>query len=132
MNIRQEVETAVTTFAAAQTPPVAVAYEGVPFTKPKNLPYIEIVFLNNTITNATVDATRARVYGTVQINVSVPDGKGMKQLDDLTSGIADLFPVADKERFSTFSVEQPPNVSASMMDIQYRWAAVRIKYRQEL
>lgn len=132
MNIRQEVETTIAAFAAAQTPPITVSYEGVPFTKPNGTPYLEVVFLNNNTMNATVDATRVRVYGNFQVNVYAPDGRGMRQLDDLSSAVAALFPVANKARYSTFSVEQPPDASAAMIDSAFRWCAVRVKYRQEL
>lgn len=132
MNIRQEVEAAVAAYAAAQNPVIPIAYEGVAFTKPTNAPYLEIVFLSNNILNATVDATRQRVYGSFQINCYVPDGKGMKRLDTLTNDIAALFPVFDKARYTTFSVEQPANVSPPMTDAAFRVAAVRVQYRQEL
>jgi hypothetical protein len=132
MNIRQEVESAVAAFASAQGPAIPVAYEGVAFNKPTNSPYLQVVFLSNAITNATVDAQRQRVYGSFQIAVCVPDGKGMKQLDGLTSAIAALFPVYDKTKYSTFSVEQPANVSPPMTDAAFRVAVVRVQYRQEL
>jgi hypothetical protein len=131
MNIRQEVETAIAAFAAEQSPAIPVALEGKAFTKPTGIPWLEIVFLNSVTTTATIDATRTRTYGTIQINVYVPDGKGMKALDNLTWDVAALFPVADKERYTTFSVEQPPNISSAMIDTQFRMAAVRVKYRQE-
>jgi hypothetical protein len=131
MNIRQEVESAIASFAAAQNPVIPVAYEGVAFNKPVSSPWLEVVFLNSTTKNATLDATHTRTYGTVQVNVYVPDGKGMKQLDTLTSAVAALFPVANKALYSTFSVEQPPNVSSAMIDTQFRVAAVRVQYRQE-
>lgn len=132
MNIRQEVESAIAAFASAQSPAIPVAYEGVAFTKPVNAPYLEVVFLSNNVMNATVDAQRQRVVGSFQINVYMVNGKGMKQLDTLTSAIAEMFPVADKARYSTFSVEQPANVSPPMTDAAFRVAAVRIQYRQEL
>jgi hypothetical protein len=132
MNIRQEVESAIASFASSQSPVIPVAYEGLPFTKPTNSPYLQVVFLNNNITNATVDAMRQRVYGSFQIHVYAPDGKGMKQLDTLTAEIAALFPVYDKTKYSTFSVEQPPNVSPPMTDAAFRVAVVRVQYRQEL
>jgi hypothetical protein len=130
MNIRQEVETRITAFAASESLPIA--YEGVPFTKPVNAPFLEVLFLSNTAINATVDATRQRVYGTFQVNVAVPEGRGMKQLEALTSAIVALFPVAGKSLFQTFSVEQPPIVSPAMSDGNFRVAAVRVRYRQEL
>lgn len=132
MNIRQEVESAVAAFAASQNPVLAVSYEGVPFVKPSGAPFLEVVFLANNVMNATVDAQRQRVVGTFQINAYVPDGKGMKALDTLTNNIVALFPVYDKARYTTFSVEQPANVSPPMQDAAFRVAAVRVKYRQEL
>lgn len=131
MNIRQEVESAVTAFANSQTPPIPLSYEGIPFTKPTSGPYLEIAFLANSPMNATVDASRIRTYGTFQINVNIPDGQGMKGLDDLSGAIAALFPVNHKELYTTFSVEQPANISPPMQDTKYRWVAVRVKYRQE-
>jgi hypothetical protein len=132
MNIRQEAETAVAAFAAAQTPPIPVAYEGVPFVKPTNGPYLEILFLDSASMNATVDASRIRKYGTFQINCYTLDGKGMRELEALTENIIALFPVNDKERYTTFSVESPPNASPPMQDAKFRMAAVRVKYRQEI
>jgi hypothetical protein len=131
MNIRQEVESAIAAFASAQSPAIPVAYEGVAFNKPTSSPYLQVVFLSNAVTNATVDAERQRVYGSFQIMVYVPDGKGMKQLDTLTSEIAALFPVYDKSLYNTFSVEQPANISPPMTDAAFRVAAVRVQYRQE-
>jgi len=131
MNIRQEVESAITAFAQAQNPAIPVSYEGVPFSKPQSGSWLEVVFLTSATSTATVDATRTRTYGTVQVNCYVPDGRGMKQLDSLTESVADLFPVADKALYNTFSVEQPAQISAAMIDTQFRMAAVRIRYRQE-
>lgn len=131
MNIRQEVESAISLFASSQNPAIPVAFEGVPFTKPSSGSWLEVVFLSSQTTTATVDASRTRTYGMVQISCYTVDGKGMKQLDTLTAAVADLFPVADKARYSTFSVEQPAQISAAMIDTQFRMAAVRIRYRQE-
>lgn len=131
MNIRQEIESAVAAFANAQSPPIPIAYEGVAFTKPSG-PYLEILFLDSSAMNATVDASRIRKYGIVQISCYVLDGRGMKELDALTDNIIALFPVNDKGLYTTFSVEQPPNASPPMGDTKFRMAAVRVKYRQEI
>lgn len=130
MNIRQEVEKAVATFAASQNIPVA--YEGVAFTKPTNSSWLEVTFLDPSVMNPTVDGERIRKRGVVQIDVYVVDNKGSKSLDELTEAITRLFPFHDKARYTTFSVEQTPNVSSPMIDGIFRWAAVRVKYRQEL
>jgi hypothetical protein len=131
MNIRQEVESAIATFASLQTPKIVVAYEGVPFSKPNNSSWLEVVFLDAAVTNPTVDGLGIRKQGVFQINCNVIDGKGMKSLDELTESIVSLFPFHDKARYTTFSVEQTPHVSPPMLDGVFRWAAVRVKYRQE-
>lgn len=132
MNIRQEVEKTLLAFASAQTPKIPVAFEGVPFTKPSTGPYLEIVFLEPVVLNPTVDVTRVRKFGVIQIMCFVEDGKGLKQLDALTESVAALFPVTEKQRYTTFTVEQTPSISGSMPEDRFRCAVVRVKYRQEL
>ena len=131
MNIRQEVEKALLAYATAKSPKIPVAFEAVPFNKPKDGNWLELMFIDPVVINPTVDALRTRKYGIIQINCYVPDGKGMKNLDDLTEEIVALFPVHDKNKFTTFSVEQTPKVSSSFPDDKFRVAVVRVKYRQE-
>lgn len=128
MNIRQEVESAITALATQLKIPVA--YEGVAFTKPDGS-WLEIIFLDPLVMNPTVDGERIRKYGTFQINAYTLDGKGLKALDTLTEAIVALFPFADKAKYETFSVEQTPSVSSSIPAGIFRMAAVRVKYRQE-
>lgn len=130
MNIRQEVEKTVATFAAAQS--LAVAYEGVPFTKPTAAPFVALMFLGSNNHNSTVDGEHTRRRGIVQIEAYVPTGKGMKALDDLTDKIVALFPFKNKELYQTFSVEGTPEVSAAFQDGSFMCAVVRVSYRQEL
>lgn len=129
MNIRQEVEKTVATFAAANN--LQVAYEGVPFTKPTTA-FLAVMFLGSNNHNSTVDGEHTRRRGIVQIEAYVPTGKGMKSLDDLTDKIVAQFPFKDKELFTTFSVEGMPEVSAAFQDGAFMCAVVRVAYRQEL
>ncbi len=129
MNIRQEVETAITTWAKANN--VAVAYEGKAFNKPKQGNWLEIVFLDPQVMNPTVDATRTRKRGIFQISCYIPDNQGIGPLEELTTAIVNLFPYYDQQRYQTFTVEQTPNVSSSFPEDAFRCAAVRVKYRQE-
>jgi len=132
MNIRQEVESAVTLFAKAQPTEVRVAYEGVAFNKPTDTPWIEIVFLASSTMNPTIDGSRIRKTGAFQINCYVPNGRGVKALEELSDAVVSLFPFDQKELYQTFSVEQTPNSSAIMIDAAFLWCAVRVKYRQEM
>lgn len=131
MNIRQEVEKTLFAFAATKSPKIPLAVEAKPFTKPTSGPWLEWMLLDPLVINPTVDALRTRKYGIIQINVRVDEGKGMMELDNLTEEIAALFPVHDKNKFTTFSVEQTPKVSSSFPDDKFRVAVVRVKYRQE-
>ena len=129
MNLQQEVESAIAAFATPRN--IAVAYTGVPFTPPTNSRWLEVVFFDEQVSNPTVDGERIRKRGFFQVNAYVMDGKGLKELTELTEAIVALFPFADKARYTTFSVEQTPSVSGTMPDGIYRMAAVRVKYRQE-
>jgi hypothetical protein len=130
MNIRQEVESIIASYASGNNIPVA--FEGVPFNKPTNTAWLEVVFLASNTINPTIDATRVRKTGTIQINCYVPNGKGMKALDSLSDDIIALFPFDQRDLFQTFYVEQTPNASSAMIDAAFLWCAVRVKYRQEM
>lgn len=132
MTIRSEIETRLLNWANAQSPPIRVALEGVPFTKPTDgSPYLQIFFLNTSTTNPAIDGTRIRVRGVVQINCCVPDGKGSKQVDALAQSIIDLFPIVPKSLFSTVSIEQTPDAGPAIIDATWRIVPVSIKFRQE-
>lgn len=132
MNLRQEVEKRLLAFADSQTPKISVAIEAVPFTKPDKGKYLELVFIEPVVMNPTVDVTRVRMLGIIQIACYCPDGKGMRAIDELTQAVAALFPVTDKQAFETFTVEQTPKISSSFPDDKFRCAVVRVKYRQEI
>ena len=130
MNIRQEVESVIAAYASSKNIPVA--YEGVPFNKPTSGNWLEVVFLASNTTNPTIDATRIRKTGVIQINCYVPNGKGMKAIDALSDEIISLFPFDQRDLFQTFYVEQTPDASQAMIDAAFLWCAVRVKYRQEM
>lgn len=131
MSIRSELEGTLLTWAAAQSPPLLVCVEGVPFVKPTNAPYLQVWLTSSVTTNPTVDGKRKRVRGFVSVNICVPDGKGSKQAEDLAQQIVDLFPVVPKSLFTTVSIEQTPQTGQAMIDNAFRVIPVTIRYRQE-
>lgn len=131
MTIRQELESKVAEWAATQSPPIPVSYEGVPFTKPASGPYLQLFMLPSVTTNPTVDGVRKRIRGFFQINVCVPDGKGSKQVEEIAEAIASLFPVADKAAFPTVSIEQHAQTGQATIDAGFRVVPVTVRYRQE-
>lgn len=132
MNIRQEVEKTLLAFASSQSPPISVAIEGKAFTKPKQGNYLEVVFEAPAVMNPTVDVTRVRKYGVIQILCFIETNRGVGPLEILTDSVAQLFPVYEKQRYQNFTVEQTPFVSQAFPEDRFLCAVVRVKYRQEL
>ena len=131
MSIRSEIESRLLSWAASQSPAIPVSLEGVAFTKPTVGNYLEVFFLGSATTNPTIDGTRVRNIGTVQVNCCVPDGTGSKNVEALAQSIVNLFPVVPKSIMTTVSVEQTPQTSQALINNTFRFIPVRIKYRQE-
>jgi hypothetical protein len=128
---RQELEGRLATFAAAQTPPLLVAWENVPFTKPTSLPYLECFLISAGTTAVTVDALRNRERGTFQVNVWSPSGIGTNQVEVIGQGVVDTFKVIPK--VGTVSIEQPGNTGRLLIE-NNGWIIlpVTFPYRVEL
>lgn len=107
--VRQEFETRVAAFAAAQVPPLLVSYENIPFTRPTNTPWLECYIAPATTVSATLDTSTNRERGTLGITVWVPSGKGVTKADEIAAKIVKAFPVLPK--VGVLSVEQPVNTS---------------------
>jgi len=130
MSIRQEVEKTLKAFVDSQG--ISLAREGQAFNKPSSGNYLEYMMEEPVVLNPTVDVTRVRKYGVIQIICFIEDNRGMGPLDTLTQSVVDLFPVYNKQKFENFTVEQTPSVSSSFSEGIFRCAVVRVKYRQEL
>lgn len=127
--IRVFFETKLAAFAAAQTVPLAVAYEGVPFTKPQSAAYLECYLISSAVINPTVDGTRTRSVGVFQVNIVTPDGLGSKQGEELALGIIALYPLLPK---GAVSVEQTPHAERAQLNLDgHRVLPVLVKYRYE-
>jgi len=107
LSTRQEIEGRVAAFAAAQTPPLAVAYENVPFTRPVNVPFLECYLVSAGTITVSLDATRNRERGTIAINVWVPSGQGVGKADAIAALIVKTFTVLPK--VGNVSIESPVN-----------------------
>jgi Bacteriophage related domain of unknown function len=128
-SIRSELEIRLANFAAAQTPPIPVSWEGVPFVAPTSGPYIQAMMLGSTNMCPTVDGTRVRVRGNFQINVVVHDGTGSKAVEDLTDAIVALYPILPKT--GKVSIESPPQTGAAILIVDKRYIPITVSYRVE-
>ena len=127
---RVELETRLAAFAAAQTPALPIAWEGVPFTKPSTGGYLEAFLLSANTINPTVDGKRKRDLGIFQVIVYFPDGSGVGTLETVAQGIVDAFPVVPQS--STVVITNTPSTTHTTPDTSgWRWLPVSIPYRIE-
>lgn len=127
--VRQELETRLLAFANAQIPPLKVAFEDVPFTKPTT-PFLEAIIVPAITINVTVNGNRIRELGVMQVNVWYPEGQGAGKGEALANKIIAYFPVVPKT--GTVSIEQTPYKSRAIMDVSgWRIIPVTLNYRQE-
>lgn len=104
---RQELESKIATFAAAQVPPVVVAYEGVPFTRPVGVPWMECFVKTGPVLLSAVSGESVRTRGTWAVNCYYPSGQGTGKLETLAQGVVNTFKVLPK--VGSVSIEQPGN-----------------------
>lgn len=128
--IRQELETRLKAFADAQTPPVLLSYEAVPFIKPTNFaPFLQCFFIPSITLNTDVAGSHKRELGIFQVNVWCADGNGSATIEALAQGVIDAFPIIPKT--GSVSIEQTPHMSAAIIDNGWRIVPVTIRYRLE-
>ena len=128
--IRSELETRLAAFAAAQSPPLPVAWEGIPFTKPTTGGYLEPFLISASTVNPDVAAKRSREVGVFQVNIYFPDGTGSAPCSNVAIALISAFPVVPKT--GLVSIEQTPNAARALLDTSgWRVVPVSIKYRYE-
>lgn len=130
MTIRTELESPLIAYGLANN--IKVAVEGVAFNATGVTEYLQITFSDKQIINPTLEFTRKRTRGFVQIDVKCPDGKGSKRVEELAEAVSSLYPPANKQAFSTVSIEGYPQISkARVTDTNFRVISVTVFYRQE-
>ena len=129
MTIRSELTPRVRDMAATLNVPVA--YENVNFTKPSSGAFLEMFIVPTTTKDVTVDGTRQRELGYMQLNVWCPVGKGTKQSDDIVEAIKLAFPLVPKT--GNVSIENTASIKQAIVDESgYRIIPVVIPYRLEV
>lgn len=127
--IQSYFETKLNTWAAAQSPAIQIAYEGIAFTKPEDAPYLELYLLPAYTMNPELSGRKKREAGIFQVSVVVPDGQGMGEAREIADAIVALFPVVPKE---SVSIEQTPHVAKPFINSDgRRTLPISITYRLE-
>jgi len=130
LTIRRELEAKIIAFAAAQTPPLKVAFEGVIFEKPSTEnAFLEVYLIPHATVNKYIDGVHKTLYGMLQINIYTKDGIGTKLSETIAENLISLFPVVPKT--GTVSIEQTGSIQNPVTVAQWRVLPVRFNYRQE-
>lgn len=129
MTVRSELETPLVDYANDNS--IAIALEGCSLDRTGLIEFLEVIFLDKSVTNPTLEFSAKRTRGYMQVNVYVQDGMGSKRVEELAEAVAALYPAANKQAFATVSIEQHPQFSRAMIDGNFRVISVSIKYRQE-
>lgn len=127
--IRASLESKLKAWADAQVPPIPIAFQGVPFTKPSTGLFLEPYLIPNETFNKELSGKRKTYIGLFQVNCWAPSGTGMGQVEQLSQSIVDLFPIVPK--IGAVSIEQTPAAGRPMPDDGWVIVPVTIKYRME-
>lgn len=129
MSTRSELESKLSTFAAAQIPPLPIAFESQSFTPPSqtadNL-WLECYLMPGPTISATVSADTNRERGIWCVNVWRPSNKGVGKLETVAEQIIKLFPVIPKT--GTVSIEQPGSKSKINITAD-GWACISLTFQ---
>lgn len=130
--IRAALMTKLATWAAAHSPVITIAREGVPFTKPVDGgPFIEAIIIPANTTSPTTEATRKRYFGELAINVWTKESVGTGLGEGIVAEIEALFPVVPKTLLP-ISIEQTPSAKRAFIDgFGWRVIPICIMYRAE-
>lgn len=102
--IRQIYETRLAAWAAAKSPVLRIAYQGVAFTQAPGETYLAAFLLPAGTNSATLGGDHKAYTGLFQINVVTPAGAGTGKAEGIVDELAALFPLNDRYTKSGLTV----------------------------
>lgn len=132
--ITKALQTHLKTFADAQTPKLAIAYEGVAFTMDATKPHLAEYTLPAETQNPSIGRDHARFIGTYQVDVDTPAGSNVVALRKLANSLAAHFKRGTVCTNSTqrVLVLQTPSISPIITGDGRMKRAVSIRYQSDV
>lgn len=93
--VRDAFEQRLASWAAAQSPAIPVAYQGVEFKPPATGHYLRAFLLPNNTNSNTLDQLHRQYRGFFQVSIVMPSGSGMGAAEALVSALDALFPPSE-------------------------------------
>lgn len=133
--VRSTLMSKLATWAAAQSPVITIAREGVPFPAPPltQTPetFIEAFIVPSDTVNWSVSATNFRELGEFVINIWTRDDVGPKTAEDIVASLAAYFPIVPKSMLP-LSVETTLSAKRAIPSGDgYRVVPCSLSYRME-
>lgn len=129
--IRAALESKLAAWAASQSTPIPLFFQGLSVKKPANgSPFLESFLIPNVTSNRQVDGKHKTLRGLFHVNCWAQSGKGMGVSEGIAEAIVSLFPLIPK--LGPVSIESTPSTSTALED-ESGWVItpVLIKYRYE-
>ena len=110
--IRTALETVLSTWAAAQSPAIPVAWENVEFTQPEGR-YLRAFLLPAQTISADIGRANRRYAGVFQVSVVMPLGDGPVPAEVIVASLAALFPPRPDASAAAGSPDAPSSQDSS-------------------
>ena len=128
--IRRILETRLKLWADVQVPKIPFAAEGASFNKPVKGGFLQPTLLPNGTVNNDLSGVRKTHIGIFEVKCWYPSGRGMAEVEKLSSSIIDLFPLLPK--IDGISIESTPYAEHPEIDVSgWLIVPVMIMYRFE-
>lgn len=116
--VRAAIEGRLKAWAAAQTPPIPIAFENVNYVPVTGASYIRGFLLPADTINPSVGGLHKQYHGMYQVSLYAPEGKGIGDIEAITKGIEVLFkaPTTIEKFGRKVNITRTPAVSKGMPD----------------
>lgn len=128
--VRAAFESRLASWAAAQVPPIPVAYQNVPFTPP-NGRYARCWVLPAPTQSGTLDGLHRERKGVFQVDLLMPNGTGSGAATALAASLDAAFPVVLSQGGIKVFLLSPMSQSSSIQEPNHYMVPVSCMYRSD-
>jgi hypothetical protein len=133
-DIREAFETRIAAYAAAQAPPLQVAWENTSYTPSPNTAWLECAMLAAPTQNPWMGVTSERLVGFYQINCYGTQDTGPAATEAIADALIALFPRGGMtQNGKTVNIDTTPSRAKGLNDQNgFFFIPVRIRYREDV
>ena len=133
-DIREAFETRIAAFAAAQNPPLPVAWENVSYTPSPATGWLQVALLPGVTVNPALGVRFDRLVGFFQVNVYAIQDGGPAAAEAIADAILDLFPRGSlTQNGAIINIDTTGSRAQGMNDENgFYFIPVRIRYREDV